>query len=184
MKKFLGGFDVFELIIIAMMSALGIATKPIITPLVHMITGPLYIPGGALAGGFYMMWIVIGAGLVKKRGTATLVAMIQGIIVIVTGTHGTHGIMSVVTYTLPGLMVDVLLLIMRKRGDGMLECFLAGVVANMTGTYLSNLVFFNLPLVPLILSLSSSALSGSLGGIIAYNIINKLKGLNLINSDL
>lgn len=50
----LGRFPISDLVIIAILSALGIATKPIIVPLVHIITGPLYIPGGAVAGGFYM----------------------------------------------------------------------------------------------------------------------------------
>ncbi|GAG99538.1 unnamed protein product, partial [marine sediment metagenome] len=54
-RKFLQRFSLFDLVIIAMVAALGIATKPVITPLVHIITGPLFIPGGAIAGGFYMM---------------------------------------------------------------------------------------------------------------------------------
>ncbi len=71
-KRRLDRFSMFDLIIIAMMATLGIAIKPIIVLLVHMITGPLFIPGGAFAGGFYMMWIVLGAGLVRKKGTGTL----------------------------------------------------------------------------------------------------------------
>ncbi|KKH59838.1 hypothetical protein DU75_07730, partial [Methanosarcina mazei] len=105
-RKFFNGFSVFNLVIIAMMAALGIATKPVVVPLAHIITGPLYIPGGAIAGGFYMMWIVLGAGLVGKRGTATLIAVVQAIMVISLGIFGTHGIMSFFTYILPGLAVD------------------------------------------------------------------------------
>jgi hypothetical protein len=170
----------FELIIIAMMAALGIATKPVVVPLAHIITGPLYIPGGAIAGGFYMMWIVLGAGLVGKRGTATLIAFVQAIMIIVTGVYGTHGVLSVATYTLPGFMVDILLLVMRSKGNSLSDCFLAGITANMSGTFLSNLVFFRLPLIPLILSLSSAALSGGLGGVIAFNIIKRFRKLNLM----
>ena len=65
-SRFLKNYSVFNLIIIAVVSALGIATKPIVVPLIHIITGPLFIPGGALAGGFYMFWLVLGAGIVKK----------------------------------------------------------------------------------------------------------------------
>ncbi|MCT4564681.1 MAG: ECF transporter S component [Maledivibacter sp.] len=180
MGKFLSGFSVFELIIIAMMAALGIATKPVVVPLAHIITGPLYIPGGAIAGGFYMMWIVLGAGLVGKRGSATLIAFVQAIMIIVTGLYGTHGILSIATYTLPGFMVDILLFIIRGKGNRILDCFLAGIAANISGTFLSNIVFFRLPLIPLILSLSSAALSGGIGGIIAYNIIKGLGKFNLL----
>ena len=43
-QKQLDRFSIYDLIIIAMMAALGIATKPIIVPLAHIITGPLFIP--------------------------------------------------------------------------------------------------------------------------------------------
>lgn len=180
MNRFLRRFSVFELIIIAMMAALGIATKPVVVPLAHIITGPLYIPGGAIAGGFYMMWIVLGAGLVRKGGAATLIAFVQAIMIIVTGVYGTHGIVSIATYTLPGFMVDVALLITRGKKNLLLDCFVGGIAANLSGTFLSNLVFFKLPLIPLILSLSSAALSGGLGGIIAFNIIKSFKKLNIL----
>ena len=70
-QKALARFSLFDLIIIAMMAALGIAIKPVVVPLAHIITGPLFIPSGAVAGGFYMMWLVLGLGLTGKRGTAT-----------------------------------------------------------------------------------------------------------------
>ena len=66
-SNMLKNFSVFELITIALTASLGLASKPIITPLTHIITGPLFIPGGAVAGGFYMMWSVLGAALIKKR---------------------------------------------------------------------------------------------------------------------
>ncbi|WZL72377.1 ECF transporter S component [Clostridiaceae bacterium 35-E11] len=178
-KRIFDGFTMFQLIIIAMMGALGIATKPVIVPLTHIITGPLYIPGGAVAGGFYMMWIVLGASLVNKRGAATLIALVQAIVVITMGVYGTHGVISIITYILPGFMVDMLLFIFKRRGDTLIDCFLGGIVANISGTYLSNLVFFKLPLISLILSLSSAALSGGLGGIIAFNIMKGLKKLDI-----
>lgn len=181
-RKFFNGFSVFNLVVIAMMAALGIATKPVVVPLAHIITGPLYIPGGAIAGGFYMMWIVLGAGLVGKRGTATLIAVVQAIMVISLGIFGTHGIMSFFTYILPGLAVDIVLLISRHRGCCLGCLFISGIVANISGTFLVNIVFFRLPLVPLLLSLSSAALSGGLGGVIAYMIINKFKDFNISES--
>lgn len=166
-----------------MMAALGIATKPIIVPLTHIITGPLFIPGGTVAGGIYMMWIVLGGALIQKRGAATLIGLVQGIIVLVTGVYGTHGVASIVTYTLPGLAIDILWLLKRSRGGSLMDCFLAGITANLTGTYLSNLVFFKLPLIPLVISLSSGALSGGIGGVIAYNIMKKINNMKKLGGD-
>src|SRR5690554_7397100 len=105
-RKFLARYSVFELVIIALMACLGIAIKPVVVPLAHIITGPLYIPGGVVAGGFYMLWLVLGAGLVGKRGTATLIALVQAIMVVSIGVFGTHGIVSFLTYLLPGVAID------------------------------------------------------------------------------
>ncbi|MFW5992020.1 MAG: ECF transporter S component [Halanaerobiaceae bacterium] len=174
LKRILNGFSMFHLVIIALMAGLGVATKPIIVPLAHILTGPLYIPGGVVAGGFYMMWLVLGAGLVKKRGAATLISTVQAIMMVSLGIYGTHGIISFFTYILPGLAVDFVLLFFKNPAAAV-PCFLGGIAANLSGTFLVNLVFFRLPLIPLILCLSSASLSGGLGGIIAYSVIKQFE---------
>ncbi|WP_313343340.1 ECF transporter S component [Sedimentibacter sp.] len=179
-KSFLSNFSVFNLIVIAMLSGLGVATKPIIVPLVHIISGPLFIPGGAVAGGFYMFWIVLGAAIVKKTGTGTLIGIVQSILVIATGAMGTHGIMSLVSYTLPGMMVDIVFLFSKDKSYNILHCLFGCMAANVTGTLISNIMFFRLPPVTVALILSSAALSGAIGGIIAYSIIKGLKKINII----
>ncbi|MBN2286595.1 MAG: ECF transporter S component [Tissierellales bacterium] len=174
-NTFLDRFTVYELIIISLTAALGLASKPVIVPITHIITGPLFIPGGSVAGGFYMMWIVLGASLVRKRGAASLIALTQGIIVMITGSFGTHGVISILTYGIPGITLDLIFILLNKRYNQPIDFFLAGVIANLSGTYLSNLVFFRLPLIPLALSLSTGALSGGLGGLLAYMIFKKVK---------
>jgi len=179
MKGFLAKFTAFDLTVIAMMAALGVAVKPIVVSLVHIVTGPLFIPGGSLAGGFYMMWIVLGAGLVNKRGTATLIGLVQSIIVITLGVYGTHGIISLLTYTLPGLTVDLLLWITRQDPEEKMAMFIGGIGANLCGVVLSNVVFFRLPLVPLLFSISAGALSGALGGLLAWLVAERFSKLNI-----
>ena len=102
-QRFLDRFTLYDLIIIAMLSALGVAVHPVVYPLVHILTGPLFIPSGAVAGGFYMMWLVLGAGLTGKRGTATLIGIVQALLVMGTGIIGSHGALSLLTYTMPGV---------------------------------------------------------------------------------
>lgn len=179
MNGFLRKFTAFDLVTIAVMAALGVAIKPVVVSLVHIVTGPLFIPGGSLAGGFYMMWLVLGAALVKRRGTATLIGLVQSIIVIVVGVYGTHGILSLLTYGLPGVTVDLLLWIARSQPDEKLAMFLGGIGANLCGVILSNLLFFRLPLVPLLLAISAGALSGALGGLLAWMIVGRIRKMNL-----
>lgn len=180
-KTLLSSFSVFELTIIAVVSALGVATKPIVVPLVHVITGPLFIPGGSIAGGFYMLWIVIGIGLVKKIGTGTLIGIVQSVLVIATGIMGNHGIMSIVSYTIPGFAADLIFLFSKNKNYNILHYVFGCMAANVAGTLISNIMFFRLPKITVAFILSSAALSGAIGGIIASSLI---KGLEKININL
>jgi hypothetical protein len=176
-KRFLSSFSVFDIIVIAMCAGLGIAVKSVVTPLVHIITGPLFIPGGAVAGGIYFLFIVLAVSLVARHGAAILVCIVQAIVVIIFGIFGNQGIMSLFTYSLPGIVVDLFYLLVRRQGINAFTCFFMGLLANLTGTFMSNLVFFRLPFVPLMLTLLAGALSGGLGGLIAWSITKQLRKL-------
>jgi len=179
MKRFLKNFSAFDLVVLAMMAALGVAVKPLVVSLAHMVTGPLLIPGGSLAGGFYMMWLILGAAIVDKRGAATLIGLVQAILVLAVGVYGTHGIVSLLTYTLPGLGVDLLYFAFRLKAGNKSAMFTGGILANVCGVLLTNLVFFRLPLIPFLLSLSAGALSGGVGGLLAFLVSSRLKKLRL-----
>ena len=174
-RKFLAQFSVFDLLIIAFSAAIGIAVKPVLSSLSHLITGPFMIPGGSFAGGLYMLFVILGAGLVQKRGAATLICFVQAILVVISGVYGTHGAASFLTYTLPGVVVDILWLIMRHRGCCLWCCFFGCIAANLTGAFLVNVIFFRLPAVPLLLSLALAAFSGGIGGIISWNILKRVR---------
>lgn len=166
----------------ALLASIGIAAKPVVVPLAHMITVPLGIPGGAIAGGLYMFWIVLAGGLVKS-GAATVTAFTQAIIVMVTGLMGSHGLLSIVTYTLPGLVVDLYLIIFRRRLKTSMDFFVSGILANMAGAYMTILVFFRLPLIPMLASLSGAVLSGGIGGLIAYRLYLSIIKTGVISGD-
>lgn len=174
-RKGLRRFSVRDLVLIAVMAALGVAIKPLVVPLVHLVSAPLLIPGGALAGGFYMMWLVVAAGLVPKPGAASLCALVQAILVLIVGISGSHGAFSLLSYGLPGLVVDLGLLLIRKPLQSFGTAFYAGILANLTGTVLVNLIFFRLPLIPLLLSVFVAAFSGGLGGLLAWQVIRLLR---------
>jgi len=181
-ERFLEKFTLFELILLALIAAAGIAVKPVVVAVSHLITGPLFIPGGALAGGFYMLFVVLGGALVGKRGSATLVCVIQGIVVLVSGIYGSHGAASLITYIVPGLLVDLVWLICRMNGTSLIACFIGGITANVSGSVLVNLIFFRLPLIPLLFTTALAALSGGLGGIITWQIVKHFKKLNAFSN--
>lgn len=172
-SRALRAFSTRELVIIAVLAALGIAIKPVVVPIAHMVAAPFLIPGGAFAGGLYMMWLVVGMGLVGKRGTPTLIALVQALLVMVTGVPGSWGVMSLVIYTMPGVVMDLGLLLVRHNACCLRCCFLAGILANVTGTLMVSLVLL-LPSIPLLLALCTAALSGGVGGVMAWEVLKEL----------
>jgi len=179
-KNYLKKFTLFNLMTIALMAALGIAVKSVIVPLAHIITGPLYIPGGVVAGGIYMMFLVLAVSITGIRGAAGLCGLCQGIMVLVIGVAGSHGVLSILTYTLTGIAAALPMLLMRHKGCCVLCCFFGGMAANLSGTLLVNMAFFSMPMVPLVLSLAAGALSGGLGGILAWVITSRLRKYRVI----
>ncbi|MCL2023835.1 MAG: ECF transporter S component [Oscillospiraceae bacterium] len=192
----------FHLILIALLAALGIAVKAVIAPLVQILTSSLFIPGGVVAGGIYMLFIVLACSLTGKLGAATLCGLVQGIMVLILGTGGSHGALSVFSYTATAMSIDILMVLLRKKNNAaapskdapiipstaqammapkhhtgccLLCCFLAGMVANLTGTLIVNAAFFSMPLIPMLLPLFAAALSGGFGGILAWGITKKLR---------
>ena len=179
-RKFTGGFSIYQLMIIALLAAMGVAVKTVITPLAHLLTGPLYIPGGVAAGGIYMLFLVLAVSLTGKRGAALFCGFCQGIMVLIIGAGGSHGALSLVSYTLTGLSADLVMLILRHKGCCLLCCFFGGIAANLTGTLIVNAAFFEMPAIPLALSLAAAALSGGFGGALAWALTKQLKKLRVI----
>jgi len=179
-------YPLIRLLVIAQSAALGFAAKPFISALAGALTGPLMIPGGSLLGGLYMMFVIIPAGLLPRPGTAALTGLLQGVMATATGI-GSHGLMTVFSYALPGVAIDIVMLLSRiinkkSGGTGLLPCFISGMASNMTGTYIVNRIIFSLPPIPLLLTLFSALLSGGIGGLLAYNIIKPLKKIKILGS--
>lgn len=186
MSKIFRLYSTLDLVIITLMAALGIAIKPVVTPLAHIITGPLLIPGGVLAGGFYMLWLVLGYGLTgNKPGSALLIGLVQGIIVIMQP-FANHGAFSIISYAAPGLAVELVYLILRPGPATPARAFLGGVAANLTGSFLVTVVImriavWRLPLVPFALMALTAVLAGGLGGLMAYGLLSRLRKINLLS---
>ena len=182
LQKALRRFSIKDLIMIAAMAALGIAIKAVAAPLVLLVSAPLFIPGGSLAGGLYMMWLVLASGITGKRGAAALTGLVQAILVILTGLGGSHGLLSLVSYTLPGIAVDLMLVISRHCVCCLPCAFFACILANLCGTMATNIMFFSLPLLPLLLSLAAASFSGGLGGILAWRLLLALRKFNIVTT--
>ena len=177
--KFLKKFTSQDLLYIAILSAMGFAIKPVVTPLVHLISAPLMLPGGSLAGGFYMMWLALAIVIVNKPGAALMVGIVQAIVMISLGYFGSHGAVSLISYTLPGLAAELAALLFKHKDSVEAQSTICAA-ANLAGALVVTLLIMRLAFIPLIISLLAAAVSGILGGIIAFYLIKKLKRYRLI----
>lgn len=175
LQKALRHFSLRDYILIAIMATLSIAVKSVLTPLIQIASSPLFIPGGSLIGGLYMMWLVVISDATGKFGAATMMGLVQAMLVTLSGIGGSHGLLSLISYTLPGLAADLCLLPARNHGVSMPLAFLSCILANLCGTLSVNIIFFRLPAVPLLLALVSAAFSGGVGGILAWHLLKALR---------
>lgn len=178
-KRWLRKQALFHLILIALMAALGIGVKPVVSTLAHLVTGPLSIPGGALAGGVYMLFLVLAASLTGLPGAGALCGFCQALLAMATGI-GSFGAMTLVVYLLPGFAVDLMFLLFARKGANLPACCFAGMLSNIAGTVSVNYLFFSLPWIFLLLTLFLAALSGGLGGAAAWGVTKQLKRWDIL----
>ena len=172
-------FTLSELITISVLCAIGLAIKPIINPLVHVISGILRIPGGSLSGGFVMMWMALARVIINKRGVALVFGIAQGLAVMLLGFFGSHGVFSIVSYSMPGLMMEIFAFFFRGRSLPVLCLYT--IVANITGTAIVAIVVMQVPFLLLMITIISATISGLLGGFLADLVLQKLEKYKIIS---
>lgn len=164
----------FALNVMALCCILGLISKKLVNPLANVITEALHIPGG-VSTGFSLMFLVIGAELVRQPFSGTKMGTTQGFLALALGRVGSMGGLSLIGYIMPGLVIDLIyhLGICRKASCTermMLANGLAAAAASVT----ANLIVFHLQGAVLWLYLCVSLLSGSLYGLLGSAITARL----------
>jgi energy-coupling factor transport system substrate-specific component len=162
-----------DLVLMALFASLGLATKNVIHPLVATITGPLYVPTGAVAGGLYMMWPVMAFGFVRKIGAASMVSLTQAFISLLLP-FGNFGLLSFVIYFAPGLAIDGFFLLSRHKACCAACCIGASAIANVVGTVLVGALVLFLPWAVMSFLAVVAAISGCIGGFIANMLLVRI----------
>lgn len=172
-------FSTQDLIILASLAGIGIAVKPIVSPLSKLIATPLLLPGGSLAGGLYLMWMVLAVLIIGKFGTGAIFGLLQALIVMVVGIRGNQGLLSLLSYTLPGVVADLVYLLLREP-DRLYTHLILCALANMTGAGVTAVLLFGHP-VPLVIGiLALACVSGCVGGALSFGIYKPLKHYRII----
>ncbi len=167
-----------DLVLMVLFASLGLATKNIIHPLVAFITGPLYVPTGAVAGGLYMMWPVMAFGLIRQIGVASMVSLTQAFLSLLLP-FGNFGLLSFVIYLTPGLAIDAFFLLSRHKACCGACCIGASAIANVVGTIAVGTLVLFLPWLALAFLVVVAAVSGCIGGFIANMILVRVRKIGV-----
>ncbi len=162
-----------DMAFMAISLALGLLSKRIVSPLTNTLTDFFRIPGGSAAAGFSLAFLVIGKQIVHVPCAALIMGFVQALLALALGFSGYQGPLAVLTYTLPGAVIDLTSFLLKKHDA--LFCCLACTLACAASAVLSNLLVFHLRGASLILWLLLAALSGAFGGLCAYPVSVRLK---------
>lgn len=161
-----------DLLVVAVLSGIGGVMSTYIGYLGNLLNRVLGVPFGAgqFVAGLHVFWLILAAGLVRRPGAATLAGLVKGIIEFLTG--GTHGVAIILISLVQGLLVDLVLLLLRRYSLTALA--LAGAVATASNVVVFQLLYFSgapwlyIGLIALLALVSGVILAGSFG----YSVIN------------
>lgn len=162
------------LIFMALCCDLGVFAKKLIVPAADLITDSLHIPGG-IGSAFSLMFIVIAAAFVPRFGAATLMGAVQSGIALCMGTVGSMGALAPIGYIMPGLAIDLVMLLARRVHIGRSESLVAAnICASAAACLAANLIVFGLRGIALGLYVCVASLSGAVCGVLADACAKKL----------
>lgn len=128
-------FKTRDLVIIAIISALGGVSSTYIGYLGNLVNRFLGVPFGAgqFLAGLHIFWITLGYGLTKKRGTGVMIGILKAFVELFSG--GKLGVFILVLSGTQGILVDLVFLLLRKRN------FISYIMAGGIATGANVLIF-------------------------------------------
>lgn len=142
--------------------ALSLVSKRIVSPVTNILTDLIRIPGGGAAAAFSIMFLAVGTSGLQWRWATTAAAFVQSMIALSLGMSSYQGLFAVMTYTLPGFVIDLLRILWPNRDK---EFFAISCgTANAAGALLTNFLVFRLKGIPFLLWMLVALTVGMFGG--------------------
>lgn len=166
------GLSLRNQILLAFFAIFGISLKPFISPIANIITDPLHVMGGSTSGGIYMMILVLARRIIGYKYSATYVGFIQGVLSIFLGISSFHGVLAIIIYTVPGIMIDyIFTLSINEETKSIAGC----IIANISGSLITNALFFQVPFLSFSLMIMLGISSAYGGGMLSNHIYARIK---------
>lgn len=160
-----------DLLVIAVLSGIGGVMSTYVGYLANLLNRIFGVPFGAgqFVAGMHVFWIILAAGLIRKPGAATAAGLLKGVIELLTGS--THGVAIVLVSLVQGLVVDLVLLLIRRHN--LLSYMLAGGIAAASNVFVFQLLYFSGAPMAYILFISLLALVSGilLGGSFGHSVL-------------
>lgn len=161
-----------DLLIIAVLSGIGGVMSSYVSYLGNLLNKALGVPFGAgqFVSGLHVFWIILAVGLVRKPGAGTIAGILKGVIEFLAGSP--HGVIIIVVSLTQGIMVDLVLLLLRRYS--LASLMIAGALATATNVIVFQMLFFSgAPLVYIVAIAGVAAISGMLlAGSFGYSVLN------------
>lgn len=161
-----------HLTFLAICIALSLVTKRVISPVTNLLTDLIRIPGGGAATAFSLMFLLVGTSGLHWRWATTAAAFVQSLIALSLGMSSYQGLFAVLTYSLPGLVIDLFRMFFPLRDKTYFS--LACAAANTAGAFLTNLLVFQLEGIAFLLWMLVAASVGLFGGLLGELLFQKI----------
>ena len=176
--RFFDGSLRSDLLIMVLFCFAGVLCKKLINPVANAITGALHIPGG-ISTAVALMFLVIAASLTKRKWSASAMGMMQAAMALAMGSMGSMGLLRPLAYLIPGIVIDLVMLIPEGKSGGLFtsraKAFFANILSSVSAALFADLVVFHLPTKPLMAYLCVAALSGAVCGFVAGAVVAPIK---------
>lgn len=164
-----------DLIFLALCCDLGLFSKRLISPFANIITDMLRIPGG-IGTSFSLMFLVVAAALLRFRGCAALMGLVQSLVALSLGMVGSMGALSPIGYIVPGIVIDLVFMLLRRmRADLLTQMTIANMLGTAAASMTANMIVFHLRGVPLALYLVVALVSGGVCGPLGFMLAKRLR---------
>lgn len=162
-----------HLTFLAICVALSLVTKRVISPITNLLTDFIRIPGGGAATAFSLMFLALGTGRLHWRWATTAAAFIQSIIALSLGMSAYQGGFALLTYTLPGLVIDLFRWLYPHRDKAYFS--LTCAAANTAGALLTNVLVFHLKGIAFLLWMLIACIIGLFGGLLGEVLFRRIE---------
>lgn len=162
-----------HLAFLAICIALSLVTKRVISPITNLLTDFVRIPGGGAATAFSLMFLAIGTGGLRWHWATTAAAFVQSLIAMLLGISAYQGAFVVLTYTVPGVVIDLLRGVYPRRDNTYFS--LSCGAANTAGALLTNLLVFHLEGVAFLLWMLIACVIGLFAGLLGGMLYHRIE---------